>query len=108
MNRIDNNLLNLFLAGIAEEYGELLEKEYKFHPTRKFRFDYAFPRIKLAVEFEGGIWVQGRHTKGAGYAKDCFKYNSAADLGWTVLRYTPASGHDELKFITNFLERKKN
>jgi very-short-patch-repair endonuclease len=64
------------------------EKEYRFHPTRKFRFDYAFPDKKLAIEIEGGIWIRGRHTRPIGYAKDCEKYNIAALMGWRVIRVT--------------------
>jgi hypothetical protein len=62
--------------------------EYRFHPTRKWRFDYAWPEKSLALEEEGAIWVQGRHTRGKGYENDIEKYNEAAVLGWTVLRAT--------------------
>jgi len=64
------------------------EAEYKFHPTRKWRFDYAIPKFKIAVEIEGGVWVKGRHINPIGYTKDCEKYNAAACMGWVVLRYT--------------------
>ena len=62
--------------------------EYKFSKKRKFRFDIAIPESKIAVEFEGGIYVQGRHTRGKSYALDCNKYNLALKEGWKVLRYT--------------------
>lgn len=64
------------------------EPEYSFHPTRRWRFDFAFPDRKLAVEIEGG--VNGRHQRMGGFTGDCHKYNSAALLGWRVLRYTTA------------------
>lgn len=64
------------------------ETEYKFHPSRRWRFDIAFPDHLLAIEIEGGIWTGGRHTRGKGFEKDCEKYNTAALLGWTVLRFT--------------------
>lgn len=63
--------------------------EYVFHPTRKWRFDYAIPQWKVAVEIEGGIWTQGRHTRGQGFLDDLTKYNAAACMGWRVLRYPP-------------------
>lgn len=65
------------------------EAEYKFHPTRKWRFDYCWPDSRIAVEIEGAIWVYGRHTRGAGFLRDMEKYNFAAKLGWRVFRFTP-------------------
>jgi very-short-patch-repair endonuclease len=63
--------------------------EYKFHPTRKWRIDMAFPDVKLAVETEGGCWTGGRHTSGAGFIKDMEKYNALTEMGWHLLRYQP-------------------
>lgn len=67
--------------------GPALESEYKFHPSRRFRFDYCHPETKTAIEVEGGIW-DGRHTRPAGYTNDCVKYNLAAGLGFRVFRFT--------------------
>lgn len=64
------------------------EPQYKFHPTRKFRFDFAILEHKIAIEYEGGTWSKSRHTSGAGYARDVEKYRLALLLGWKVLRYT--------------------
>ena len=75
-------------------------KEFMFHPTRRWRFDYAYPDKKIAIECEGGIFVAGRHTRGMGFAKDCVKYNSATVLGWRVLRYTTKNIQD----LTNDLK----
>ena len=65
------------------------EQEYRFHQARKWRFDFAWPEKQLAVEVEGGVWTDGRHTRGDGFEKDAEKYNAACEAGWTVLRYTP-------------------
>jgi len=67
--------------------------EFRFHPTRRWRFDYAFPTQMLAVEIEGGLWTNGRHSRGSGAIADLEKYSEAAILGWRVLYATP----DELK-----------
>lgn len=67
------------------------EREFAFHPTRKWRFDFAWPTLMVAVECEGGIWIGGRHSQPSGFLKDCEKYNSAAMLGWRVLRFPAAS-----------------
>ncbi len=64
------------------------EQEYKFHPDRKWRFDFAFVSERLAVEVEGATWANGRHTRGDGFENDCRKYAEAAILGWRVIRVT--------------------
>lgn len=64
-------------------------REYRFHPKRKWRFDYAAVQHKVALEVEGGVWTQGRHTRPKGFLNDIEKYNTATLLGWRVLRVTP-------------------
>ncbi|EXB28367.1 hypothetical protein J537_1035 [Acinetobacter baumannii 1437282] len=64
------------------------EQEYKFHPTRKWRADFLISNTKILIEVEGGIWSQGRHTRGTGYIGDMEKYNAAAILGFQVLRFS--------------------
>ena len=63
--------------------------ELRFAPPRRWRFDYAWTAQKLACEVEGGVWRQGRHTRGAGYTRDLEKYNEATLRGWRLLRVTP-------------------
>ena len=65
------------------------ETEYKFHPERKWRFDYAWSDAKVALEVEGGVWSGGRHTSSRGYMNDIEKYSEAAALGWLIVRTTP-------------------
>ncbi|EXR39506.1 DUF559 domain-containing protein [Acinetobacter sp. 1294243] len=64
------------------------EQEYKFHPTRKWRADFLITGTKILIEVEGGIWSGGRHTRGKGYLGDMEKYNEAAMMGFTVLRFS--------------------
>lgn len=62
--------------------------EFRFHPERRWRFDFAWPERKIAAEIEGGTWTNGRHSRGSGFAADCIKYNNATLLGWRVFRFT--------------------
>lgn len=72
----------------------LPQREYRFHPKRKWPADFAWPKHKILVEVEGGIYIQGRHTRPGGYIKDCEKYNAATMMGYKVLRFTPDMIHD--------------
>lgn len=65
--------------------GLLPEREFAFHPLRKWRFDFAWPAESIAVEIEGS----GRHQSFMGFKIDCEKYNAATKMGWRVFRYTP-------------------
>ena len=42
-------------------------REHRFAPPRRWRFDYAWPDRRLALEVEGGTWTGGRHVRGRGY-----------------------------------------
>jgi len=35
------------------------------------------------------LWIRGRHNRPLGYMRDLEKYNTAANMGWRVLRFTP-------------------
>lgn len=80
------------------------ELEYRFHPVRRFRIDYAWPDVKLAVETEGGIWRGGRHTRGPGFSRDMVKYNLLTELGWRLLRYEPKKiDYEQIKKVFDTL-----
>ena len=64
------------------------EQEFKFHPTRKWRADFHLKDKKILVEVEGGIWSNGRHTRGKGYLGDLEKYNAATMMGYQVIRFS--------------------
>ena len=65
------------------------DKEFKFCASRKFRIDYSWIDVKLALEIEGGAWIGGRHTRGKGFINDMVKYNLLTEMGWCLLRYIP-------------------
>ncbi len=64
------------------------EREFKFHEKRKWRFDFAYPELKVGIEIEGGTWSGGRHVRPVGFARDCEKYNHACVEDWKVFRFT--------------------
>ena len=78
-----------FISYVKQELKLDVVCELQFHTSRKWRFDYAIAAYKIAIEVEGGVWTQGRHTRGSGFIGDMEKYNSATALGWKVLRVTP-------------------
>lgn len=63
-------------------------QEFKFHTSRKWRADFHISNTKLLIEVEGGIWSNGRHTRGKGYLGDMEKYNAATMMGFQVLRFS--------------------
>ena len=76
------------------------EREYRFHTKRRWRFDLAYPVKRLAIEIEGGIYMQTSTGRSKGHAnpkrfeQDCEKYNEAICAGWRVLRVTADQIHD--------------
>ena len=65
------------------------EREYRFAPPRRWRFDFSYPQWHVAIEVQGAIWTQGRHSRGSGLLLEHEKLNAAASLGWRVLYTTP-------------------
>lgn len=53
---------------------------------RRRHFDFAWPEAKLAVEIQGGSFVNGRHIRPSGQAADFRKLNRAQAMGWVVLQ----------------------
>lgn len=90
---------------VASGVGDRFRREYRFHPTRRWRFDFADPALKVAVECEGGVFLPNRvggHNRGGMYRENCDKYNAAAVLGWIVLRYVDKTHMNQ--FITDYQE----
>lgn len=86
--------LALHLKALKIEF----EREYRFHPTRRWRFDFAIPDIKIAIEVEGitcygknrdGSMKLGRHQTKKGFEADLEKYREAMKLGWNIFRCSP-------------------
>lgn len=56
--------------------------------ARDFRADYAWPEVRLLVELNGGIWIQGAHAHPLNIERDIIKHQYAALLGFFVLPIT--------------------
>ena len=77
MSALEDTLaLHIKAAGLPEP-----EREARFHPVRRWKFDFAWRAQKVAFECEGGTWVGGAHNRGKHYESDCEKYSEAAILG---------------------------
>lgn len=84
--------------------------EWRFAPDRKWRFDWAWPALGVALEIEGGVWTRGRHSRGRGMIDDMEKYNAAALRGWAVYRVTPDQLYspETLALLRAALSRKES
>ena len=76
------------LEVFASEKGVKLEAEYRFDEIRRWRFDWAFPDLKISFEYNGLMSAKSRHTTLTGYTGDMEKTNKAQELGWRVYQYT--------------------
>ena len=117
--RLEREKWEIEFAQQLDGEGWYYEREYRFHPVRRWRTDFVIVRKGyplaarghvaegykrnhvILVEIEGGTYTQGRHTRGAGFAKDCEKYNTAASMGWRVFRFTAEMVKDgsAIKFL---------
>lgn len=83
--------LDLFLILVKQELSIDLTPEYRFYSERRWLFDYAYVEYKIAIEVEGGIWMEGggAHSRPANIIRDMEKYTRANVMGWKVIRRTP-------------------
>lgn len=86
--RLEDSLFGEFkLFGLP-----LPERQYMFHPTRKWRADFCWIDKKIIVEIHGGIFIpqgKGGHNRGA-YMEETFdKQNEAIRLGFDVYIFGP-------------------
>lgn len=113
-----NNLRDLTFLELCKQHGiKEPEREFRFDAKRKWRFDYAFPTEKIAIEVEGGAFGRNvicnhcgqpvyrfitnksgvkkkynvregmGHNTGKGSIEDMEKYNHAVLHGWKLLRF---------------------
>lgn len=81
-----------------------LKREHKFCDDRAFRFDFCIVSLKIAIEFEGGVFMENSgHNTAKHYTKDTEKYNRAAALGWRVVRCTALNYTTVLKTLNDLI-----
>ncbi len=68
--------------------------EFKFHPNRRWRFDFCWPDKLIALEVQGGLFIRGAHSRGAYIVKSQEKYNHAALMGWRIFYFQPKEFND--------------
>lgn len=77
------------------------QQQYRFHPTRKWLIDFAWPMFTtynfdgdadiqyIALEVNGGTYMRGRnrgaHSRGARQRQDYEKWSELSLMGWTVI-----------------------
>jgi hypothetical protein len=61
------------------------EREYRFHPERGWRFDFAWPSLKVAVEIQG---LGGGHQSISGLRRDAEKFRAGLLDGWVIIPMT--------------------
>lgn len=94
------------------------QREQRFHEAgfiyakkRQWRFDFAWPDMKLAVEIDGGLFrPMSGHRSPIGITEDRVKDAVAQLMGWVVLRFTEISfrNDDVIPIMEEAFEYCKN
>ena len=58
-------------------------------PGHFWVFDCVFPRHKVIIEIDGGIWIRGAHGHPLDILRNMSKQNDAQLAGYAILRFTP-------------------
>ena len=104
------NVAETLLAAQLSQAGIPFEREYRFAASigRRWRADFLAIGVSVdplritdwsknpvvLVEIDGGAFIGGRHSRGAGVEADCEKTSAAAILGYRVIRATPKQVED--------------
>ena len=86
--QLEDGFLTVWRCVFNAKY-PLPEREYRFHESRRWRLDFAWPEFKLGVEIQGGQWRQrGAHVGGYALQRDCEKSNALTEADWHIFTYT--------------------
>ncbi len=101
-----------FISYLEKSTGQAVVSEHRFDPSRRWRFDFAIPAHKIAIEIDGGVWLKGggRHNRPKGYINDIEKINKATALGWLILKFIPGDKYKQstIDIIRETIINRKN
>lgn len=83
--------------------------EFKAVPSRRFKWDFALVDVKLLIEVQGGVWINGGHNTGTGVTRDCEKLNLATLEGYHCMNFTGdmIKSGKALRWVQEFIEKYK-
>jgi len=93
-----------FAYQLKESGFPVFTREFKIFEDRHFRFDFAWPNLKLLVDLNGN-----HHLDPTNYTRDCEKYALATIAGWRVLIFSSKMVRNDLAYslIVKFFEENK-
>jgi hypothetical protein len=82
----------------------LASRAHDYRPH--YRWDFAWPDLKVAVECNGGVWSGGAHGRPKGILRDYDKANRGRLAGWTLIAVTQrdVTSGEALRLIARALE----
>ena len=78
-----------YIPAFWNEEGIRAYRECYFDDEHKYRFDFAVPASRVAIEIQGGNFVKGAHSNPASLRKSYERSNRATELGWRVWYFMP-------------------
>ena len=78
----------LVMCAHLKELGIIYRREERFTELRRWRLDFYLPEYRIGIEIDGGVWTNGRHSRGKGFEADCIKANHATMQGIRLLRFS--------------------
>jgi very-short-patch-repair endonuclease len=116
--RSGSELEDLFAFQVRAYRLPPVTREWRFAQQalgRQWRIDFAWPELLVGVEIEGFVVTKagatgGRHATIQGIRGDLEKYNAAAELGITLLRYESTAIRKGIAInqVQRVLHRRRN
>lgn len=87
-----------------------LHTEFKFHPKRRYRIDFAHIESRTGIEVNGSTWRKGGHSSGSGIQRDYEKQRLAALQGWLIVPLSASDVRDErvLREVKAIIDLRSN